>query len=373
VIVAPPRSATVHYPGSGQAGGYTPAELREAYGLPEHGGAGETVAVVAAEGDVRAQSDLKVYRKEFGLPECTKTNKCFKQLNEKGESHKPQSTYWYKEISLDLDMVSAACPECHIALLEAGITNERGLLEANEVAVDKLGAVAVSNSWNLGYEAGNPANTGHSCEIKGTDQRCLSSQEEEVDDPFLDHPGTPILFAGGDDAYAVRYPADSQYVISVGGTALRRAANARGWSEEVWFEPESLGRLGTGSGCSVFEPKPSWQLDTACEKRLDNDVAADGAVETPVAVYAYGKWEALGGTSAATPFVAGIEALSSSEARARGAETMWLDGARGELNDVTVGHNGVCTPPAEDALFCEAQLGYDGPTGNGTPNGPFTG
>jgi subtilase family serine protease len=368
--VAPAKSATVNYPGSGPAGGYTPTELREAYGLPDHGGAGEIVAVVDPEGEPAAVANLNEYRKKFGIPECTRANKCFQQLNYKGEPHKPVSTNErQREISLDLDMVSAACPECHIALLE-GPDLGRDLLEADEVAINKIGAVAVSNSWNLGYEADNPANSGVRCEGLGA-AACVTRQEEEEDDHFLNHPGTPILVAGGDYAYAVRYPAASAYVISVGGTSLRRAANARGWSEEVWFEPEKL--LGTGSGCSVYEPKPSWETDTPCEKRIQNDVSADASEETPVAIYARGKWEALGGTSAAAPFVAGIEALSSSEARARGAETMWLDGARGELNDVTVGHNGTCTPPAEDALFCEAQLGYDGPTGNGTPNGPFSG
>ncbi len=380
LIVAPPKAAEVpgyEYEGSAPGGGVSAAELRSAYKLPEHGGAGNIVAIVNGEGDPNAQADLEEYRKSSDLSECTETNGCFEQLNEKGEPHKPTSTGWSGEISLDLDMVSAACPECHIVLLEAA-GEERGLLEADETAVKKIGAVAVSNSWNLGFEANNPANATY-CESKGKPY-CVSEKEEEEDDLFLDHPGTPILFAGGDYGYAVRYPAVSQYVISVGGTALQKESNSRGWAEEVWFNSKygvnKKGR-GTGSGCSVYEPKPKFEeeysSDKPCTKNIEEDVAADAAPETGVAVYdSYdGGWAVFGGTSASSPFVAGVEGLSSSYARSLGAETMWLDGAAKELFDVTVGHNGTCTPPTEDEYWCTAGIGYDGPTGNGTPDGEF--
>lgn len=379
LIVAPPRAAEVpgyEDEGSGPDGGFSAGELRSAYKLPEHGGAGNIVAVVDLEGDPNAEADLNEYRREFGLSECTEGSGCFKQLNEKGEPHKPTSAGWNNEISLDLDMVSAACPECHIALVEAAGT-DHDLLEADETAVDEVGAVAVSNSWNFGFELNNPANK-TACEVDK--QPCVSQKEEEEDDPAFDHPGTPILFAGGDYGYAVRYPAISQYVISVGGTALKKKSSSRGWAEEVWsskkYGDDQKGR-GTGSGCSVYEPKPKFEseysFDNPCAKNMEEDVAADGSPETGVAVYdSYeGGWKVDGGTSASSPFVAGIEGLSSSSARSLGAETMWLAGAANELFDVTVGNNGTCTPPAEDEYWCTAEVGYDGPTGNGTPDGAF--
>jgi streptogramin lyase len=377
LIVAPPKAAEVEgykLEGSGPGGGFTAGELRSAYKLPEHGGKGNIVAIVDGEGDPHAEADLKEYRKEYSLGECTEANECFKQLNEKGEPHKPTSTGWSDEISLDLDMVSAACPECHIVLLEAA-NEERGLLEADETAVKKVGAAAVTNSWNLGFEANNPADKTH-CE---TDKLfCVSQKEEEEDDPFLDHPGTPILFSGGDYGYAVRYPAVSQYAISVGGTALKKESNSRGWTEEVWsnssYGDDQKGR-GTGSGCSVYEPKPKFEseysFDKPCTKNIENDVSADAAPETGVEVYdSYeGGWAVYGGTSASSPFVAGVEGLSTSHSRSLGAEAFWLAGGKGSLFDVTKGSNGTCTPPTEDEYWCTAKTGYDGPTGNGTPDG----
>ncbi len=39
-----------------------------------------------------------------------------------------------------------------------------------------------------------------------------------------------------------------------------------------------------------------------------------------------------------------------------------------DLNDVTTGNNGTCDA-GKKAYFCNAEVGYDGPTGLGTPNG----
>src|SRR5262249_59596232 len=90
-------------------------------------------------------------------------------------------------------------------------------------------------------------------------------------------------------------PATSPNVAAVGGTALRKASNSRGWSEEAW-------RAG-GSGCSKSEPKPSWQLDRGCTNRTVSDVAAVAACETPVSIYVkvLGGWNNVCGTSVSAP------------------------------------------------------------------------
>jgi hypothetical protein len=349
VIIAPTEAASgLEYEGGGPGGGFTPQELREAYGLPEHGGRNATIAVVDERGDAEAEADLAFYREHFGLPECTAASGCFRQLNEFGAPRDPTASgSWAGEISLDLDMVTSACPECRIDLYEAAGTV--GLREAIDTAVEE-GATAVTNSWNLGFEEGNPANAA-ACEI----ELCVSQAEEEVVDRSLDHPGVPILFSGGDYGYGVRFPADSPYVISVGGTRLLHdPETSRGWSEEVWsntaYGRNRKGR-GTGSGCSIFEEEPSWQTDTACTD--------------------LGGWTVGGGTSAAAPFVAGVEGLSSGRARELGAQAFWEAGEAGSLFDVTTGDDGECAPPAEDAYWCTAGAGFDGPTGWGTPDGPL--
>lgn len=371
VIIAPTEAASgLEYEGSGPGGGFTPQELRKAYGLPEHGGRNATIAVIDERGDPEAEADLAVYREHFGLPECTAASGCFRQLNEFGDPRSPTAFgSWTDEISLDLDMVTSACPECRIDLYEAAGTV--GLREAIDTAVEE-GATVVTNSWNLGFEEGNPANAA-ACEI----ELCVSQAEEELVDRSLDHPGVPILFSGGDYGYGVRFPADSPYVISVGGTRLLRdPETSRGWSEEVWSNP-AYGRnrkgRGTGSGCSIFEEKPTWQTDSPCARRIENDISADADPRSPVSVYDsdLGGWTVGGGTSAAAPFVAGIEGLSSGRSRELGAQAFWQAGESGSLFDVTTGDDGECAPPAEDAYWCTAGVGFDAPTGWGTPNGPL--
>ena len=121
--------------GSGQLGGFSPGDLRSAYGLPSSGGAGQTVAITIAYDDPNAESDLAVYRSHYGLSPCTTANGCFKKVNQLGKEGKyPEpNSGWALETSLDLDMVSATCPACHILLVEA----DSNYVEDLGAAVDK--------------------------------------------------------------------------------------------------------------------------------------------------------------------------------------------------------------------------------------------
>ncbi len=100
--------------------GLGPSQIQSAYKLAGLSG-GRTVAIVDAYNDPNAASDLATYRKAYGLPDCTTANGCFKQVNQSGAtSPLPAGDYgWAEEESLDLDAVSAACPSCHILLVEA--------------------------------------------------------------------------------------------------------------------------------------------------------------------------------------------------------------------------------------------------------------
>src|SRR5580692_5289035 len=255
--------STPTYEGHGMNGGWAPSELRSAYNQPESGGSSETVAIVDAYDDPNAESDLQTYREHYKVyykgteTACTTANGCFRKVNQKGEAaNYPEAEGgWAIEMSLDLDMVSAICPQCKILLVEANSDYNESLDAAvNEAAT--LKATEISNSWSGGEEAG----------------------ETESDKDF-DHPGIPITAAAGDDGYGVGYPAASPYVISVGGTSLKKDAGTRGWAEEVW--------AGSGGGCSAYEPRPGWQpKGPICSThRLDNDVAAVANLETPVSFY----------------------------------------------------------------------------------------
>jgi hypothetical protein len=127
--------------------GFGPADLQSAYVIPASAGAGKTVALVDAQDDPNAESDLAVYRAQFGLPPCTTANGCFHKVDQTGGSSYPASDAdWGGEISLDLDMVSAICPSCNILLVE---TNSADLsdLGAGVTLAASLGATAISNSY----------------------------------------------------------------------------------------------------------------------------------------------------------------------------------------------------------------------------------
>ncbi len=320
-------------------GGYGPADLRSAYNLPSTtAGSGQTVAIVDAYNDPNAEKDLGVYRSEYGIAACTTANGCFKKVNQKGaQSSYPRSNGgWAQEISLDLDMVSAVCPNCHIILVEASTASNSNLNTAENTAVS-LGANAVSNSYG-GSETG-------------------------ASNSAYNHPGHIITASAGDSGTGASQPCSYATVVCIGGTSLTRASNTRGWSETAWS--------GSGSGCSAYVSKPSWQTDTGCTKRSESDVSAIADPNTGVAVYdsyayqGYSGWMVFGGTSVSSPLIASVYALAGNASSLTDAQSIWQHGGTSSLNDVTSGSNGSCSI----SYICNARAGYDGPTGWGTPNG----
>ncbi|MFD5403860.1 S53 family peptidase [Streptomyces griseorubiginosus] len=327
--------------------GYGPTDLRAAYGLTAaaaSGGAGATVAIVDAYNDPNAEADLATYRSYYGLPACTTANGCFKKVSQTGSttSLPAGDAGWSEEISLDLDMVSAIAPNAHILLVEATSPTMANLGKSVNEAV-ALGAKFVSNSYG-GSE---------------------SSSDTSYDSSYFNHPGVAITVSAGDSGYGAEYPAASKYVTSVGGTALSTASNSRGWTETVW---RTSSTEGTGSGCSTYDAKPSWQTDTGCTKRMISDVSAVADPATGVSVYdSYGitaGWYTFGGTSAAAPIIASVYALAGTPGSSD-YPAQYPYKHTSALNDVTSGNNGTCST----SYFCTAGTGYDGPTGLGTPQG----
>jgi hypothetical protein len=318
--------------------GYGPADLQSAYALgpASSGGSGETVAVVDAYDQPNAEADLAAYRAQYGLSACSTANGCFRKVNQSGGSSYPAAdSGWGAEIDLDIEMVSAVCPNCHILLVEASSNSISDLGAAVGEAV-ALGAVAVSNSYGAGEWSGE---TGY--------------------DSYYNYPGVAVTASSGDGGYGVEYPAASPNVVAVGGTSLSKASNSRGWTETAWS--------GAGSGCSAYESKATWQTDAGCAKRTVADVSAVADPYTGVAVYddyGYGGWLVFGGTSVASPIIASTYALAGTPAKGTHPGS-YPYANRASLNDVTSGSNGSCSP----SYLCKAGLGYDGPTGLGTPKG----
>jgi len=321
--------------------GLSPADLQSAYGLASAAaanGADQTIAIVDAYDAPTAEADLAVYRSYFGLPACTTANGCFTKVNQTGGTSYPAvDAGWATEISLDIDMASAICPNCKILLVEATSASFANLGTAVNYAAAH--ADVVSNSYG------------------GSDAR------DARYGAYYNHPGIAITVSSGDAGYGVEYPASSHYVTAVGGTTLTKApGTARGWTETAWD--------GAGSGCSArntaLNSAPSSL--TGCAKRAVADVSAVADPATGVSVYDSTKylgasgWLTFGGTSVAAPAIAGVFALAGNAAD---IDNNYPYTHSSSLNDVTSGSNGSCPT----ASWCTAGTGWDGPTGLGTPKG----
>ena len=258
--------------------GYSPAQLKSAYGLTGLTGT-TTVAIVDAYAHPNAAADLAVYRNTFGLGAANLT-----QYNQTGGSITTVSgnTGWGQEEMLDLEMVSAICPGC------------------------------------------------------------------------------PIIYVGANSAAF-------SSVVAVGGTHLTLTSTGARSSETVWS--------GAGSGCSSYIGKPSWQHDPGCARRTIGDVSAVADPTTGVSVYnSYGStggnnWYVFGGTSVSAPIIGGVFGLKGTGSNT--AASKLYAAPAGSLFDVKSGSNGRCThgKNTANAYLCTGVAGYDGPTGNGTPNG----
>ena len=318
--------------------GWGPSDLQTAYNLPSSSkGSGQIVAIVDGYDNPNVASDLATYRSYFGLPPAN-----FTKYNQEGQegnypkecNHNPKiSSYgWCIEIDLDVEIVSAVCPNCTIYLVEANDNNHLGAAEREAV---KLGAHIISNSWTWGN----------------------TSQSD------FDSPGVVYLAGDGDYKYGYYPPAAFGNVVSVGGTVL--AKHGSKYKEIVW--------PWTGGGCDSGIVKPPWQHDPDCTFRTAGDVAA---VAWEVAEYdtynGTSGWLTIGGTSVATPLIASVYALAGNASSQHAGQELWTltNQQRKEyLHTISEGSDGSCG----GTYLCTAGTGqygtYSGPAGWGTPNG----
>jgi subtilase family serine protease len=318
--------------------GYSPTQLATAYGLTGRNGT-TTVAIVDAYANPNAANDLAAYRSQFSLGNANLT-----QYNQDGAITPLASADvgWGQEEMLDLEMVSAICPGCPIIYVGANSASFNDLAAAVRTAHSK-GAKVISNSYG-GKEF-------------STETSLTSSYS------FGD---ATVLASTGDSGYGAQAPAAFASVVAVGGTRLLLTSDGARSSETVWS--------GAGSGCSAYIGKPSWQQDGSCARRTIGDVAAVADPATGVSVYdSYGStgganWYVFGGTSVAAPLIAGVYGLTGNGSNTAASK---LYTNHSSLFDVTSGSNGRCVRghTTTGAYLCTGVTGYDGPTGNGTPNG----
>src|SRR5207248_11645854 len=157
-----------------------------------------TVAIVDAYDNPNVASDLAQYRLDTGLPACTG---CLTKLNQDGQATPlPHGdTGWGQEIALDVEMVSAVCPNCNILLVEANSNYYSDLTAAVRYAKGVAGVAAVSNSYGGGEFSGETT----------YDSSYAPASANQV-----------VTVSSGDSGYGVEYPAASTKVVAVGGTSL---------------------------------------------------------------------------------------------------------------------------------------------------------
>jgi len=286
----PPRSEqTAGPPYSGYAF-ETPASLGCVYGLTKAvtgcnpntvtavpSGGARMIAIVDAYDAPNAASDLAAFSRQFGLPTAS-----FQVVYASGVQ--PAHDYgWEMEESLDVQWSHAMAPNAKIVLVEAASSSFSDLMTAEDVAskmVNAAGGGEVSNSWG-------------GSEFYG---------ENSYDSHFV-KTGV-VFFASAGDYPGTSWPGTSPNVVSAGGTTVRRnPANANFVSEAPWDS--------ASGGISALETRPSYQSKVSSivgGYRGVPDLSFDSNPVTGVWVYdsnLYG-WNIVGGTSVASPALAGI-------------------------------------------------------------------
>jgi hypothetical protein len=365
---------------------YTPAQIRAAYGLPALAagntslsslqaaqlGAGQTIYLIDAQHDPNAAAELATFNQKFGLPSCSvtsiaasaalplpaaATSGCTFSVVYSTAAGGMTSTApgydsgWATEIALDVQWAHATAPLARIILIEAPNASVNDLVAAVELA-NAMGPGVVSMSF--GSQEG--------------------SWTASLDASFANASMTYVA-AAGDAGSGVNWPAVSARVLAVGGSTLSYSASAPR-SEIVWS--------GTGGGVSQYTPTPSYQSSAVPDMgtpafRSVNDVTfnADPTTGQYIDVMAPGStspsWLSAGGTSLSTPQWAGIIAVANA-LRAQAAQPVLGDPHAkiyaiatqatqyaSDFYDITQGSDGSCAS-------CYAQIGYDLPSGIGTPN-----
>jgi len=355
---------------TGGNGAYDPCYLQSAYNAAAlaqgNGGKGQIVAIVDYTVDPKIVSDLNAYRAQFGISACTSgvvsksnTSCVIEQVAQSG-APTSGSSGWDVEISLDVQAVSAICPNCQILLMEASQANSASLGSAVNTAVS-MGAIAVSNSY------GGPE----------------SSTDPTDAATYYTHPGVAVTASSGDTAGQLLFPATAPDVIAVGGTSLLQQTNtgsrSSSASEKVWNNTSG----GAGAGCSARETPAQWQSSfmaaaltasnttSKCANRVTADISALADPSTGFWVYdtySQGGWLIVGGTSLASPIIAALYGLENNASGSTVHPAANLYANSTSFYHVTSGNVGTCANYLCDAT--KSISGYNGPTGLGTPGAP---
>jgi subtilase family serine protease len=320
--------------------GYTPQQIKGAYGISGYDGTGQTVAIIDAYASPTIVQDANQWSINRGvLP--FKANQ-LTQVVAPGTFHHPESggknkqdpQGWYGEETLDVEAVHGMAPNANIVYVGAP-NNFQDLDAALNHVVDRHLASIVTNSYGWNTEL-LPSGF-----IKPYESTMLQGAAT----------GIGIYFSSGDnsdESHSIGYasadwPASSPFVTAVGGTSLAVGPSNSYLFETGWGTKSSswtgtdptegswtAGRwiYGSGGGVSRLFPMPSYQKGVVQQSVFDTqgragravpDIAALGDPQTGYLIgqtqtfldgtVKYSEYR-IGGTSLSSPIMAGIMALA---------------------------------------------------------------
>ena len=330
--------------------GYTPRQIRGAYGVSQSGmtGKGVTVAIVDAYASPTMLSDANKYAKVTG-DKPFRAGQYTQDLASTFTDTAPNecdAAGWYGEQTLDVESVHGMAPDAKVVYIGAASCTDQDLGDALALIVDNHVASIVSDSW------GEPADG--SSEVPVYEEIFQAGAAE----------GIGFFFSSGDSGYEnpaedpgsdmqqADFPPESPYVTSVGGTSLAigrhnnyefetswgtlldpLAKNHRSWQNTPpGVYPDGYDGSG-GGGVSLDFAQPAYQkgvvpnsLATALPNgstatkpmRVEPDVSALADPSTGIltgettlqpdgTTFAF-SLSRTGGTSVSCPVFAGIEA-----------------------------------------------------------------
>ena len=130
------------------AAAFTPTDIQKAYNLKglksqRHGRDRGRLRLPDPRDGPRRLPDY------YKLPKCTTSNGCLNILDQRGgHTTPPTDSGWDLEQALDLDTVSAACPDCKIVIVQSDTNSFKNLGAAVDTAAKQKGVVAISNSYS---------------------------------------------------------------------------------------------------------------------------------------------------------------------------------------------------------------------------------
>lgn len=345
-------------------------------GGPATGGYG-AIALVDAYDNPDAATDLAAFDTYWGLPAA----KFIKLLaNGNGDCTRPaKNADWSVESSLDIEYAHVFAPKAEIILVEACSNSYTDLFYAEQVAFNYIvahfaGGGQVSNSWGGGEFSG----------------------QISYDPYFADYsyngangwkPAVQAFASAGDGGLGAQYPSTNPWLISAGGTSILRNSSTLAFSSESCWGGSGGGVSAEETYTSTFSggnmgPWANYQYPIFGQSaRVTPDLSADADPASGAWVYsAYGigGWGVVGGTSLASPSLAGMINRSANklgtifETSVTG-NVDWFNAEENNLlysqlptalayktnfYDVTTGSNGA-----------SAVVSYDECTGVGTPRG----